>query len=600
MFDETCGDTPVFQGFELEDPAVVYERNNRRNENLAWEHNVESSVLYTSGEIEDIFHCISVICTHNAVSTPLKSNPMFRVNPPHIRIVNGFFNRAAWNKRGFSFHLPPDYRFLYSAAPLAYYLGAQVEVDDEPHISFKSAEPMPLPGFPDIEEWMGEMLRRTFYLDCAVRYARMSGGMLNGLDVWKLLGMCAGDVFNMDTDERFLLYSGISVDIPGLPVWHMASYVDPVAESVEALPFLLRSLSAIYMPRSSPTTERGLVSMAVQNFLGLRIVPDTVGDSAIHSVVVPSLREAGSQLWFSGGFPIDAAKASVRAFVNRQKYGRNKKKQVRVGIICNEPNMEEEIDVIVKALSDTPISMQMYWDAGVSGFADIFARGFDIVQLIGHCDVRGFKCSDGFARVDDIKENNTPLFFFNSCSSHREAARLVEKGSVCGVATFFRVLEEAAVDVCRNFYLMLGEGYPASVSITAAMECSVLGKEYLLIGDGSYTCFDGGDLKRFYKVTKHGDGYKLGCTMCNMDKGYVVASWFPDGKRAVSDLGFETRPLSREHLMAIAKKFKGYCLYNRNIYTSVEDAALKASQNARDDRQASNRCRKGRTRRSYG
>jgi hypothetical protein len=592
MFDEPC-DAPVLQGFGQEDPEAACD--DKIVENRAREHGVESGVLYTTGNIEDIFHCISMVCTRNAVNTPLKSNPMFRASPPLIRLVNGFYSGGTRNKNQFSFHLPPDYRILYSAAPLAYYLGAPVEVDDEPYISFKSARPMPLPEA-QMEEWMAEMLRRTFYLDCAVRYAWVSGEMLNGLDVWELLGMRAGDVFNMESGERFLLYAGLSASIPGLPVWHMASYVDPVAESVEALPFLLRSLSAIYSPRSTPTTERGLVSMAVQNFLGRRMAPDMAGDGAIRSVVVPSLREAGSQLWFSAGFPIDAAKASVRAFENRQRYGRDKKRQVRVGIICNEPTMEEEVDVIVKALSDTPIRMQMYWGVGVSGFTDVFARGFDVVQLIGHCDVRGFKCSDGFARVGDIRENNTPMFFFNSCASHGEAARLVEMGSVCGVATFFRVLEEAAVDVCRGFYLMLGEGYPASVSINAAMECSVLGKEYLLIGDGSYTCYDGGDLKRFYRVTRHGDGYTLGCTVCNTDKGYVIGSWFPDGKRAITDLGFETRSMSWEHLMAIAKKFKGYCLYNRNIYTSVEEAALKALQ---DERRPPNRHRV-KTRRSYG
>lgn len=590
MFDETCGYAPVLRGPGPECLAAACDDD--MVDDLGREHR---DVLYTSGNIEDIFRCISMVCTRNAVGTPLKSNPMFRADPPLIKLVNGPFNGGARNKSRFSFHLPPDYRFLYSAAPLAYYLGAPVEIDDEPHVSFKSAGPMPLPEA-RAEEWMGEMLRRTFYLDCAVRYSRVSGEMLNGLDVPELLGMCAEGVFNMEAGERFLLYAGLSASIPGLPVWHMASYLDPVAESVEALPFLLRSLSAIYSPRSTPTTERGLVSMAVRNFLGLGTASDGVGDGAICSVVVPSLREAGSQLWFSAGFPIDAAKASVRAFENRQKYGRDKKRRVRVGIICNEPTMEEEVDVIVKALSDTPISMQMYWDVGVSGFTDIFARGFDIVQLIGHCDVRGFKCSDGLARVGDIRENNTPMFFFNSCSSYGEAARLVERGSVCGVATFFRVLEEAAVDVCRNFYLMLGEGYPASVSINAAMECSVLGKEYILIGDGSYTCFDGGDLKRFYRVSRHGDEYTLGCTVCNTDKGYIVGSWFPDGKRAITDLGFETRSLSGEHLAAIAKKFKGYCLYNRNIYMSVKDAALKASQ---DELLPSNRHRV-KTRRSYG
>jgi len=528
------------------------------------------------------------------VNTPLRSNPAYRQDPPAIRIVGGDISRRTARKDGFSFHLPADYRFLYSAAPLAYYLGAPVLADGEPYVSFKSAGPMPVPEA-RAEEWMGDMLRRTFYLDCAVRYTWLSGRTLNGLDVEEFLGVGADDVYCMEAGERFLLYAGISSGIPGLPRWHMASYVDPVAESVEALPFLLRSLSAIYSPRSIVTTERGLVSMAGRDFLGRRTVPERAGDGVTCTVVVPSLREAGSQLWFSSGFPIDAAKASVRALENRRKFGRGKKARVRVGIICNEPAMKEEVDVIVNALSDSPVSIQVYWGVGVAQFAGIFARGFDVVQLIGHCDVRGFKCSDGFARVRDIKENNTPMFFYNSCSSHREAAMLVEKGSVCGVATFFRVLEEAAVDVCRGFYFMLGAGYPASVSIKAAMECSVLGKEYLLIGDGSYTCFDGDDLMWFYRIERRAEGYALGCTICNTDKGNIVSSWLPEGKRAITDLGYETRPLRGEHLTAIARKFKGYCLYDRNIYRSVEEAALKAML---DERRPPDR-HTGKTRRSY-
>jgi hypothetical protein len=192
------------------------------------------------------------------------------------------------------------------------------------------------------------------------------------------------------------------------------------------------------------------------------------------------------------------------------------------------------------------------------------------------------------------------MFFFNSCSSHREAAQLIEKGSVCGIATFFRVLEEAAVDVCRNFYLMLGEGYPASISMGAAAECSVLGKEYLLLGDGSYSCFGGDDIKRFYRIKREGGSYKLCCTMSNVDKGYVLGSWSVDGERAVSDLGFETGRMSGEQLSAIARKFEGCCLYDRNIYMSVEDAMLSALKYDGEIGKPTKHYHKGITRRCYG
>jgi len=243
--------------------------------------------------------------------------------------------------------------------------------------------------------------------------------------------------------------------------------------------------------------------------------------------------------------------------------------------------MSGEVDAIVDALGDTEASVEVLWDAGVSRFSRAFARGFDVVQVIGHCDERGLKCHDGFAKVKDIGKNRTPVFFFNSCASCREAALLVERGSVCGVATLFRVLEEAAVDVCRDFYRMLGAGYPVSLSIGAARECSALGKEYLLVGDGSFTCFGNDPLKPLYRIVPRHGGYSLGCMAGNVDKGRVMSSWSPGGAMMISDLGFDTGPMKAEQLVAISEKFRGYCIYGRRIYESVGDAALKAFEDWR-------------------
>ncbi len=475
----------------------------------------------------------------------------------------------------FSFHLPPDYRYLYPSVTLAYYLGASLEADDEAFIALSSGSRITLPPLPELEFFMGDTLRRVFYLDCAVRYSTASGKNLNGLDVKKALGMPAAEIFHMRPDERLLLYHEAGAGLDGLPFWHMAAYLDPVPESVEALPYLLHSLSAIYSPRSTPVTERSLVSLSVKGFLGRQGTPPLKVDEGERSVVVPSLMPARSHLWFSVGYAVDAVKSTPRAFMNSQRYPG--KKKVSVGIICNEADMSREVDVVIEALSDAASSLQVFWGLDVSGFSRVFARGFDIVQLIGHCDERGFKCRDGFARADSVKENNTPMFFFNSCSSHAEAARLVDRGSACGVATFYRVLEEAALDVCRNFYLMLGEGYPAGMAMDAARECSVLGKEYILIGDGSF-CLGGDGLKPLYKITRDGDGCTLGCTVGNSHKGYVVSTWSAEGREMASDLGFETRFMSLEQLSAIAMRFKGLCIYDRNIYASVSEAAMKAME----------------------
>ena len=279
-------------------------------------------------DIGEVFRCVSAMCTSDPLSTPQKSNPLFRMKPPPMPTAKSFYY---WDKPGvrkFSFHLPSDYRALYPVAPLAYYLGAaveEIEENEEPHITFKAGEAMSLPSFPDMEDWAGDVLRRMFYLDCAVRYTSQSGKKLDGLDVRDLTGFCADDIFDMDAEERFRLYLSSGMHMPGLPPWHMAAYLDPVPESLEALPFLLHALSAIYMPECVSTTERGLVSMSVRNFLGRQKIPGPTGGDMKREIVIPALREAGRASLVFRRVPGGCGKVQRQGFCKSRAICRNKK-----------------------------------------------------------------------------------------------------------------------------------------------------------------------------------------------------------------------------------------------------------------------------------
>lgn len=538
--------------------------------------------VYTSPDILSLFDCISHICSDHDVSSPNKSNPLFRGAPPSIHVLEES-ERMDAEKREFAFHLPADLRYLYAAAPIAYYLGASIEIDDRPQISFPGHPAINLPFLKDFEAYAGEALRRTFYMDCAIRYATSTGCDLPGVDTYNLFGYHAHDIFNMAMEERFLLYAEAGPRIK-CPAWHMASYLDPSPWSIEAMPFLLRTLSAIYSAEGRVVSEREVVSSAVKDFLGQgSVASEMSADGGRRSIIMPLLHRASSHYWFSRGYPVDAVKASASAFGHRQRFAMAKGRKPVVAIICNEKEMESEVRDIANELSHTPCDIEVFWDASVDEFSGVFAAGHSIVQFIGHCDSNGFRCSDGFARASDIIENHTPMFFFNSCSSHSEALRLIESGSVCGVATLFRVLEESAIDVCTNFYRMLGAGYSALTSLKAAKSCSVLGKEYLLLGDGSYACFGGPEAMPFFEILGCREGYSLRCTIDSLEKGSIVTSWHRANKKPATDLGFETREISSDHLLRIARELKGYCLYARHIYRSVGEAAkqLKKDEGSR-------------------
>lgn len=530
-------------------------------------HKKNARMAYTSPALPDIFACVSSVCSDHAISSPDKSNPLFRGAPPSIRIVEGFESSEPI-KSSFSLYLPPDLRYLYAAAPLAYYLGTPIELGNRPYITFERHDPVELPDIKGFEYFAAEALRRTFYMDCAVRYESRSGSSLPGMNVSHLLGRSAPEIYDMSMEERFLLYWNAG-SCMSQPQWHMASYLDPLPKSVETLPFLLRSLSAIYAPEGRAASEREIVASSLN--MASAAPYDTRWDE--RSTVMPAMHGPSSNYWFSSGYPVDAVKSSQEAFESRRRFDIAKGKRASMLIICNESSMAGEACEIKKELAGAKCDVEVLYGAGVNEFSDAFSTGYNIVEFIGHCCEDGFRCSDGYAHASDVDENHTAMFFFNSCSSHAEALRLMEKGSACGIAAMFRMLEDAAMDVSRNFYRMFGAGYSALASLNAAKDCSVLGNEYLLLGDGTYSCFESEGARPFFEISHRDGGYSLLCTMDNVDKGSIVTSWHRSNKRPVTDLGFETHLLTSGHLLQIGRELKGYCLYGRRIYRSVGDAA---------------------------
>jgi hypothetical protein len=229
---------------------------------------------------------------------------------------------------------------------------------------------------------------------------------------------------------------------------------------------------------------------------------------------------------------------------------------------------------LLKELLDGVARVEVRTDPGRDDLLHTFTEGFDIVHYAGHSDRHGLKCRDGIADLSSVGSCNVPVFFFNSCYSHLQGACLVEKGAVCGITTMFRLLDQAAIDVCSGFYRMLARGYPIMTSYLGARECSVTGKEYLLIGDGFYRVFDSGtSLLPFYKLSRNSLGFSIQCKMPGPEKGLIVRT--ADG-RAIADTCFEAEGLQTEDLAALDTGFDGMCLYGSDIFDCVADAVKAA------------------------
>lgn len=528
----------------------------------------------TGDDVESLFESVSALCAVQEKLSPWRSHPFFRQDLPDVSLMPaGTCTRQDRAVSPVAFHLPPDLRYLYAVAPLSFYLGASVDIGDSPSVGLRM-ETVDLPaGRRQFERWAGRMLSRCFQADCAVRYTAARGKRLAGFDVQTVLGYAPEELMLMGMPDRFRLYmDGLRSPGRTFNTWHTAAYVDPVPSGIELMPYLMRSLSAVYTPAGSPVTERDVVSLSVREYQSQHVPVIRRGTDAAETVLLPSLYGAQSQLWFSGGCPVDAALSSIGALKNGRKYSRDRA-MPEVCIICNEPPMLKESLIIQKQL-DGIASVEVRANLGRSDLLHTFSEGFDVLHYAGHCERQGLKCPDGYADLSQAEESNVPFFFLNCCSSYIHGTRLIEKGSVCGIATMFRVIDEAALDVCDGFYRMLAYGYPVMTSYLGARECSVTGKEYLLIGDGYYSVFNGRDVAMpFYRLRRNGLGFTLQCNVSGRDKGLIIGA---GGDHAIPDTGYDACGLQADDLPGECDQMEGMCLYGGSLYDSVA-AAIKAA-----------------------
>lgn len=527
------------------------------------------ATMLTSPDTGDILCSLSEICSLPGEMSVFRSHPLFRDRLPQIHVAD----RTSVKLQGprptpVIFRLPADLRFLYAAAPLAYYTGATIIHDNDPSLKLNGRE-FVLPPEPDrFEEMMSILLKRMFFADYAIRQ-KVSGLINNsGPGSSRKTVPHMADIMKNNPGERLLKCLPSSGETPyrSMP-WHVVSYLDSLPHNVEAIPFLLRSLSSIWAPKKEFVSEREVVAISVRKF-NKAYCGHVRGTSSEHAqIVYPALKNAMMHLWFSDYFPVDAVKVYSNAPPGRYKFSTGKK-MPRIGIVCNEESMQSEARTIKDSVSGSA-DVHLHSDLTPDELLSFFSQGYDIVQFIGHCDHRGLKCAGGFADLANVPDNNSKIFFFNSCASYEQGAKLIEKGSVCGITTLFRVIEEAAIDVCTSFYDLLSRGYPLITSYLGARECSALGKEYLLMGDGFFSCFGNDQILPLYVLAKAPGGYDLKCIFAHLDRGLSVMS----GSACLPDTGYERKAIKYNILCREYGDAKGVCIYNGRIYDSIIDAA---------------------------
>ncbi|WP_227373570.1 hypothetical protein [Haladaptatus halobius] len=479
-------------------------------------HKVPVDTITVPPTTDGLATAITYASSSHKTSGPDRSYPSLRGHPPRFEIGEEVDIpqqvRDGKKEAGIEIRVPDEFDSLFVTAPLAYYLQADVFVEQRsapvlraPSINF-TYHFSPLP---DYQHEVAELLRRVFFLDCLVRNAGPYRWNLAEMSLLDEVDIDAKAVYDSTPAEQLVAYDLTEFERidDDLPDWHLSMYVEPSVENISTLPYLLSNLGLVYLPESSNLNRNELLDASLGDFYrnapSASNVPQRAvagGDSYrvgstenVNSVdrVKPELHRGRVHGWLADGVPIDVFKVEPSTYRNRFNYFNREEGDIEVVLILNDKKMDDEretvSDIYLDRAKDLPINITVRDHLTRAELAEVFESQYDFVHYIGHCEESGLRCIDGNLAIEDIEQSKVQTFFLNACGSYYEGLELVRKGSVAGAVTFNKVLNKQAAKVGISFARLLINGFSIQHALQLARRRIMMNKDYSVVGDGTHT-----------------------------------------------------------------------------------------------------------------
>ncbi|THE66169.1 hypothetical protein D8Y22_04425 [Salinadaptatus halalkaliphilus] len=476
-------------------------------------HELPADTITVPDSTDGVAAALPHLASSHKTASPDRSYPTLRGHPPllepgeSLQIPERI--RETTPSHPVELLVPPDYASLYTIAPLAYYLQADVSLLEQRRS--ESAGPrLRIPDYgiderlssmPDLEYDVARLLRTTFFLDCLVRNAGPYGTSLSELSVLDALELDAAALYDASPQRRLATY----LEVPyaaiehRIPDWHLSTYVTPDYDHLEVLPFLLDRLSLLYTPRTSELEGQELVERSLDDFYrgGAESAPTraSAGQVASVDVVKPDLRHGRVHGWLADGVPIDVFKSTTEAYENRLDYLQGASDEISIRVVLNDPDMAGEhadvTEIYRQRSEDLPIDVVVRESLRTDELARLFESEHDFVHYIGHCETDGLRCSNGYLSASSVDHCRVQTFFLNACGSFYEGTTLLKKGSVAGAVTFTKVLNDHAIKVGSTFAKLLVHGFSIERAMGLARRRIMMGKDYAVVGDGTHSLTQG-------------------------------------------------------------------------------------------------------------
>ena len=478
-------------------------------------HNRPAATITTTTDPVEMMLAIGSFGSALKSTSPERSFPTLRGHPPAVELGDELDVPPSVDppETGVTLEAPPAYDAIFPLASLSYYLGADFVPAQRPRLVTDDGFAYAFDYPEGYEDDVARVLKQVFLLDCLARTEGFYAVNLherNALDTQLDLDWAA--LYDAPLSERLESYLSVPYAVleEHVPEWRLTAHVEPTPDTVEQLPFVVDDLAVV----RTVDTEQWSSSSP-----DLRVAADGAGEGVLTRSASPSeatlepaedpisrsvssttqrddttyveFEEADSleQAWLGEGVPVGASKLIPAAFRNRLD------REVTAGdiaitIVLNDDRMAEERDLVDSAYGDRqnlPFDVTVRRDLAVDQLREELRKDRSFLHYIGHTDEEGFECTDGKLDVSSLDQTGIDAFLLNACKSYQQGVNLIEAGAIGGIVTLSEVFNEGAVRMGETISRLLNAGFPLRAALTVARDESILGGQYIVVGDGGMT-----------------------------------------------------------------------------------------------------------------
>lgn len=465
-------------------------------------HKRPAATVTTTSDPTDVMRAVSTFGSALKTTSPERSYPTLRGHPPRLELGDTLTVPDGLEppKTGVRIEIPPSFRYVFAVSPLAYYLGATVVPGTQPRIVTDAGYAASLDGEDEFEAAVERVLKQVFFLDCVVRTEGSTPLPLSERRaVEPSLEFDIASAYDRPLADRLETY----LDVPytaiesHIPEWRLRTQLEPTAETVEFLPFVADDLAIIEVREENrdPTSAQPQEQIrAIADFTRtprdgfVRSADPVRGDPAAASPDGSSERTI-QQSWNGIDSSEIASTTPLSAFQN--SIGRTPREDpIEITVVCNDSDMEAELETVngtYGTRKELPFDVTVRYDLSRAELAETLARESDFFHYIGHIDQEGFQCSDGKLDAESVETVGAKAFLLNACRSHGQGLQLVDAGSVGGIVTLSDIVNTGAVSMGSTIARLLNRGFPLYAALDIARKETIVGQQYLLVGDGMTT-----------------------------------------------------------------------------------------------------------------